>query len=65
MNAHERKSKLFLGFGVILLVLLGETVVAHQRLPSPASPYVWTALGCGSLACFAAAAWFRRKARSA
>jgi hypothetical protein len=64
-NAYDRKSKMLLGFGVILLVLIGETLVAHQRLPNPASPYVWAGLGAGAVVCFAAAAWFRHKSRRA
>jgi hypothetical protein len=65
MNArHDRSSKLLLGFGLILLVLLGETFVAHQRMPSAASPYVWSALGIGSLACFIGAAVLRSRART-
>ena len=50
-----------LGFAVVLAVFLLETVVAHQRLPSPASPYVWGLLGSGSLVCLALAGWFHRK----
>lgn len=61
---HARRAKLFLGFAVVLLVFLWETVLAHQRMPSPASPYVWALLGGGALACFALAAWFRGKSRS-
>jgi hypothetical protein len=59
-----RRAKLLLGFAVVLLLFLFETVVAHQRLPNPASPLVWALLGCGSVVCLCLAAWFHRRARS-
>ncbi len=61
MNESARKAKLFLGFAVVLLVFLSETVVAHQRLPNPASPYVWGLLGLGALVCLALAARFHAR----
>jgi hypothetical protein len=60
-----RTSRILAGFAVVLLLLIGETVVADRRLPNPASPYVWTALGLGALGCALGALWFRRKARGA
>jgi len=62
---YARKSKVLLGIGVVLLVFLWETIMAHRHFPSPASPYVWTGLGLGATGCLAAALWYHRKARSA
>ncbi len=64
MNESARKAKLFLGFAVVLLVFLSETVVAHQRLPNPASPYVWGLLGLGALVCLALAARFHARSKA-
>ena len=64
MNESARKAKLFLGFAVVLLLFLFETVVAHQRLPNPASPYVWGLLSCGAVLCLALAARFHTRSKS-
>ncbi len=64
MNESARKAKLFLGFAVVLLVFLSETVVAHQRRPNPASPYVWGLLGLGALVCLALSARFHARSKS-
>ena len=62
---HARTSKLLFGFALILLVLIGETYVADRRLPNPASPYVWGALGSAAAACLIGGLWYRRKAKRA
>ncbi len=64
MNESARKARLFLGFAIVLLVFLSETIVAHQRLPNPASPYVWALLGLGAAVCLGLAARFHARSRS-
>lgn len=64
MNPDARKARLFLGIALVLLVFLSETVVADRRLPNPASPFVWTALGVGAIVCLGLAALFHARSRS-
>lgn len=59
----QRKAKIALGFAVVLLLFLGETLVAHRMLPNPASPLVWSLLGAGSLVCLGLAAYFWRASK--
>jgi hypothetical protein len=60
---NARKARIALGFALILLLFLGETFVAHQRLPQAASPVVWALLGGGAVVCLGLAAWFHRASR--
>lgn len=59
----QRKAKIALGFAVVLLLFLGETLVAHQMLPNPASPLVWSLLGAGAAMCLGMAAYFWRASK--
>jgi hypothetical protein len=63
MNEHARKSRLFLGIAVVLLLFLAEAFVAHQRLPNAASPLIWALLGGGAVACLVIAAWYHGRSR--
>jgi hypothetical protein len=55
------KAAIALGVACICLVFLLETWVAHQRMPSAASPYVWG--GLGGVALIALACWARWRRR--
>lgn len=49
---RQRKANNALGIGLVALVFLMESSFAHHKHPSPASPYVWAALGIVAAAAF-------------
>jgi uncharacterized membrane protein YhaH (DUF805 family) len=61
----QRRAAIAFGIALICLVFLLETAVAHRRLPSAASPWVWTVLGLVAALAFACGVWLRVRARSA
>lgn len=58
-----KKSRLAFGVALICGVFLLETVFAHRKMPSPASPYVWAGLGTVAVLALAYGLWCRQRAR--
>jgi hypothetical protein len=64
-SEYLRKSRLAAGIGLVLLVMLFETVHVHRVMPSPHSPLVWTLLGVGAIVALVYAAWAKRRSLAA
>lgn len=62
---YLRRSRIAAGIGIVLLIMLFETVNVHRIMPSPYSPLVWTLLGVGGFACLAYAGWAKLKSNAA
>lgn len=58
-----RCSRIAFGVAAICVLFLIETMVAHRTVPSPASPWVWGALGVIGLVACGAGLWWRVQAR--
>jgi drug/metabolite transporter (DMT)-like permease len=59
----QRSAALAWGIGLVAMVFLLETAVAHRSHPSPASPWIWAMLGVTATAAFARGAWLSAKAK--
>jgi hypothetical protein len=58
-----RRSRIAFGVAAICVLFLIETLVAHRTAPSPASPWVWGALGVIGLGACGGGLWWRAQAR--
>jgi drug/metabolite transporter (DMT)-like permease len=61
----QRRAAIAFGIGLIALVFLLETAVAHRHVPSAASPWVWTLLGSVAALAFGRGWWLRAQAKTA
>jgi hypothetical protein len=62
-DRRRTKSRIALGIACICAIFILETGVADRIHPSPASPYIWTALGTAAAVALAAFFRYRRPAR--
>lgn len=58
-----RRARIAWGIAMICGVFLLETWNAHQVMPNPASPVVWTLLGSIAAGAAVAGLWFGHRAR--
>jgi hypothetical protein len=59
----DRRAKLAFGIALICGLFVAETLQAHRVSPSPASPFIWAALGSVAAGALAYGVWCHRKAR--
>lgn len=62
---YLRRSRIAFSVAVICGLFITETLSAHRVHPSPASPFIWAALGCLGVAALLYAAWCKLKLRAA
>jgi hypothetical protein len=62
---HLRRSRIAFSVAVICGLFITETLSAHRVHPSPASPFIWAALGTIAVASLAYAVWCKLKLRAA
>ena len=60
---YRKKSQIAFGVALICIVFLVETAFAHRKMPSPASPVIWAALGTVAACAVAYGLWCRHCAR--
>ena len=60
---YLKRSRLAYGVALICLLFVLETVMAHSRFPSPASPLIWALLGSVGLGSLLYGWWCGRRAR--
>jgi VIT1/CCC1 family predicted Fe2+/Mn2+ transporter len=62
---YLRRSRIAFAVAVICGLFITETLSAHRVNPSPASPFIWAALGSVGAAALVYAVWCKLKLRDA
>jgi hypothetical protein len=62
---YLRRSRIAFSVAVICGLFITETMTAHRVQPSPASPYIWAALGSLAVGALVYAVWCKLKLRDA
>jgi hypothetical protein len=59
---YQRKSRIAGGISLIALLFLLETYSVDQKLPNPATPFIWAGLMAVALIAAILGIWFRSRA---